>query len=196
MGILNTLQQFLQEAKAGDTVTSAKGKKVEVIGSQKGREKVVVKGKEFTPEDKYTVKVKNAKGEVKEKTKKKAAKYTKYVDKVKEKEPSKVTNTKEEEKAKNKAEEKKKGGRKAEKKWWQDENEFKKVMSINPEAKKATKKAIDKIRETDISKENEEPKKKLKKVAESVYPADPKAIKQIISEYFEPQKEEVRNFFK
>lgn len=220
MGILNTLQQFLQEAKAGDTVTSTKGKKVEVVGSQKGREKVIVKGKEFTPEDKYTVKIKNAKGEVKEKTKRKASKYTKYVDKVKEKEPSKVTNTKEEEKAKKKVEGKKKGGRKAEKKWWQDEEEFRKVMMIDPKQKEATKKAIDAIRDNDATKKPETKKeekkeekpanKKGKKVpakevvakkkagkiaAESIYPKNPKAIQQIVEEYFNPEKEQVRKFF-
>ena len=213
MGIFNILQQFLEEAKAGDTVTSTKGKKVEVVGSQKGREKVIVKGKEFTPEDKYIVKIKNAKGEVKEKTKRKASKYTKYVDKVKEKEPSKIINTKEEEKAKKKVEGKKKGGRKAEKKWWQDEEELKKVIMVDPKAKGATQKAIETIRSKD-SEKKEEPKKEEKKpaktkkvpakevvkknkiAAESIYPKNPKAIKSLIEEYFNPQTEEVRNFFK
>lgn len=192
MEILDILNKYLNEAKAGDTVKSKKGKTVEVEGSQKGREKVKVNGKEYTPEDKYVVKVKDAKGEVKEKTKRKAAKYSKYVDKVKEKEPSRVSNTKEAEKAKKKESGETKRGKKKVDKWWENSEELNKVIGIDVEAKKKTKEAINKIREKDDTKET--PKKK--KIAENIYPKNPKAVNQIIEEFLNPQKDEVRKFFK
>jgi hypothetical protein len=40
-------------------------------------------------------------------------------------------------------------------------------------------------------------KKKTDKIAaESIYPKNPKAIQQIVEEYFNPEKEQVRNHFK
>ncbi|HNC01510.1 MAG TPA: hypothetical protein PLS71_24930 [Leptospiraceae bacterium] len=215
MGILSTLENFLAEAKSGDTTKSKKGKEVSVESGAKGREKVKIGEKSYGPDDKYTVKVKGKEGEVVEKTKKKAAKFTKYVDKKKEADKSSVTNTKDEAKAKAKAENagKKKGGKKRVAKWWQDEEELKKVIMVDPKAKRATQKAIETIRSKD-SEKKEEPKKEEKKpaktkkvpakevvkknkiAAESIYPKNPKAIKSLIEEYFNPQTEEVRNFFK
>lgn len=222
MAILNILEKYIAEAKSGDVTKSKKGKEVSVESGARGRERVKVGDKEFGADDKYTVKVKNAKGEVKEKVKRKAAGYTKYVDKKKEADKASVSNTKEIEKAKKKADGgAKKGGKKRVPKWWENDEEFKKVMMIDPKQKEATKKAIDAIRDNDATKKPETKKeekkeekpanKKGKKVpakevvakkkagkiaAESIYPKNPKAIQQIVEEFFNPEKEQVRNHFK
>ena len=197
--ISDILNKYITEAKSGDTTKSKKGKEVSVESGARGRERVKVGDKSYGADDKYTVKIKGKDGEVKEKTKRKAAGYTKYVDKVKEADKSKVRNVKDEAKEKEKAENagKRKGGRKAEKKWWQDEEEFQKVMRVSSSAKKKTQDAIEAIREGDRKKEKEKEKKetKVKKVAESIYPTDPKAISQIVNEYFNPEQEEVRKYF-
>jgi hypothetical protein len=87
--------------------------------------------------------------------------------------------------------------------------------------RKQLKKAIDAIRDNDATKKPETKKeekkeekpanKKGKKVpakevvakkkagkiaAESIYPKNPKAIQQIVEEFFNPEKEQVRNHFK